>query len=77
MPDSRFEYEIERRINEAREQHRVGQVTAVVGSKLTVVTSGGSSLTIPRLNNWTPVAGDIVLLAITPAGWIAVGKILP
>lgn len=77
MPDSRFELEIDRRIAEAKEQHRVGQVTAVVGSKITVVTSGGASITIPRLSGWTPVAGDVVLLAVTPAGWIALGKILP
>lgn len=76
MPN-RFEAEIDRRISEALEQHRVGQVSAVVGSKVTVITSGGASLTVPRLTTWTPVAGDIVLLAVTPAGWIAVGKILP
>ena len=74
---SRFELEIDRRIAEAREQHRVGQVSAVVGSKVTVVTSGGATLTVPRLTTWTPANGDIVLLAVTPAGWIAIGKILP
>lgn len=73
---SRFEREIDRRIAEASEQHRVGQVSAVVGNKLTVVTSGGGTLTVSRLNTWTPVAGDIVLLAVTPGGWVALGKIL-
>lgn len=77
MADNRFESEIYRRIEEARELHRVGQVTAVVGSKITVFTSGGATLTIPRLNTWTPVAGDVVLIAITPAGWVAIGKIVP
>lgn len=77
MASNRFELEIDRRIAEAREVHRVGQVTAVVGSKLTIVTSGGATLTVPRLSTWTPAAGDIVLLAITPAGWVAIGKILP
>lgn len=74
---NRFELEIDRRLAEAREQHRVGQVSAIVGSKLTVTTSGGASITVPRLSHWTPANGDIVLLAVTPAGWIAVGKILP
>ena len=76
MPD-RFLEEIDRRLADALEQHRVGQVSAVVGSRLTVITSGGASLTVPRLTTWTPAAGDIVLLAVTPAGWIAIGKILP
>ncbi len=76
MP-SRFEAEIDRRLGEALEQHRVGQVTAVVGSKLTVVTSGGATLTVPRLATWTPAVTDIVLLAVTPAGWIAIGKVQP
>lgn len=74
---NRFEVEIEQRINDVAERHRIGQVSAVVGSRLTVITSGGASITIPRLNTWTPLAGDIVLLAVTPAGWIAIGKILP
>lgn len=76
MP-SRFEQEIDRRLNEAMEQHRVGQVSAVVGNKITVITSGGGTITIPRLNTWTPVVGDVVLIAVTTAGWVAVGKILP
>lgn len=76
MPN-RQEYEIAERIAEAAERHRVGTVSVVVGSRLTVVTSGGASMTIPRLSTWTPVAGDIVLIALTPAGWIALGKILP
>jgi hypothetical protein len=74
---NRFEREVQQQIADASERHRIGQVSAVVGSKLTVTTSGGASLTIPRLSTWTPAAGDIVLLAITPAGWIAIGKILP
>jgi hypothetical protein len=74
---NRFELEIDRRLDEVREQHRIGQVSAIVGSKLTVTTSGGASITVPRLTTWTPANGDIVLLAVTPAGWIAVGKILP
>lgn len=77
MAPNRFEQEVQQQISEAAERHRVGQVSAVVGSKITVVTSGGASLTIPRLATWTPLAGDIVLIAITPAGWVAIGKIQP
>jgi uncharacterized membrane protein len=76
MPN-RFELEIDRRLTEVAEQFRVGQVSAVAASKITVVTSGGATLTVPRLSHWTPVATDIVLLAATPLGWIAIGKILP
>lgn len=77
MRDKRFELEIDRRLRDAEDRFRVGQVAAIVGTRLTVITSGGGSLTIPRLSTWTPVAGDIVLLAVTPAGWIALGKVLP
>jgi hypothetical protein len=77
LSNNRFELEIDRRLADARETHRVGQVSAVVGSKLTVTTSGGASITVPRLSTWTPANGDIVLLAVTPAGWVAIGKILP
>lgn len=77
MRNHRFEAELEGRLNDAMERHRVGTVSAVVGSRLTVVTTGGATLTVPRLATWTPVAGDIVLLAVTPAGWVAIGRILP
>jgi hypothetical protein len=77
MKESRFEQEIDDRISSAQERFRVGQVSAVVGSRVTVTTSGGASMTIPRLSTWTPAALDIVLIALTPAGWIAIGKIVP
>jgi hypothetical protein len=77
MRSNRLEVAIEDRLTDAVERFRVGQVAAVVGSRVTVVTSGGASMTVPRLATWTPVATDIVLLAITPAGWIALGKIVP
>jgi hypothetical protein len=66
---------LEARFTEAGQRFRTGQVSAVVGNKVTVVTSGGGSLTIPRLATWTPAGGDIVVIAMTPAGWIALGKI--
>ena len=50
-------------------------MTAVVSNKVTVTTSGGASLTVSRLATWTPAVNDVVLLAITPAGWCALGKI--
>jgi hypothetical protein len=70
----RLEEAVEARLREAAERHRVGQVSAVVGNQVTVSLSG-SNRTIPRLATWTPVIGDIVLVALTPAGWIALGKI--
>lgn len=52
-----------------------GQVTAVVGTKITVTTTGGGSLTIPRLTTWTPAVSDVVVIAMTPGGWVALGKV--
>jgi hypothetical protein len=63
------------RLTEAAERFSIGQVSAVVGTKVTVVTDGGGSLTVPRLSTWTPAGGDLVVLAKTPAGWVALGKI--
>lgn len=77
MKENRLEQAIDDRVTEAAERFRVGQVSAVVGSRLTVVTSGGGTMTIPRLSTWTPAAADIVLIALTPAGWVAIGKIVP
>ena len=77
MRSNRLQVEIERRLAEVAENFAVGQVAAIVGTRLTVITTGGGALTIPRMSTWTPVVGDMVLLAITPAGWIALGKILP
>jgi hypothetical protein len=66
---------IDTRVNDAVETFRVGTVSAVVSNKLTVLTSGGFSVTIPRLATWTPATNDIVVIAMTPAGWVALGKI--
>lgn len=77
MRANRLEVELETRLDDLAERHRVGQVSAVVGSRLTVTTTAGATLTVPRLATWTPAVGDIVLLAITPGGWIAIGKVLP
>lgn len=77
MRSSRLETEIENRLDDAAERFAIGQVSALAGTRLSIITSGGGALTIPRLSTWAPVVGDIVLIAITPAGWIALGKILP
>jgi hypothetical protein len=63
------------RVAEAAERFRIGQIAGIAAPKITVTTSGGATIPVPRLTTWTPVIGDIVLLALTPAGWIAIGKI--
>ena len=76
QPDShRLAHAIDLRFTETADRHCVGQVSAVVANKVTVVTTGGASLTIPRLATWTPAMGDYVLIAKTIVGWIALGKI--
>lgn len=71
----RLDQAVDQRLSDVAERFRVGQVTAVVSNKVTVTTSGGASLTVSRLATWTPAVNDVVLLAITPAGWCALGKI--
>lgn len=71
----RLDQAVDQRLIDAGQQFCVGQVSAVVGTKVTVVTTGGGSLTIPRLTTWTPAGGDLVVIAKTPAGWVALGKI--
>lgn len=61
------------RLADNAERFRMGQVSAVAGNKITVVTSGGGSMIIPFLDTWIPAAGNVVLIALTPAGWIAIG----
>jgi hypothetical protein len=71
----RLDQAVEQRVADASQQFCTGQVTAVVGNKVTVTTLGGASLTIPRLATWTPAANDVVVIAMTPAGWVALGKV--
>lgn len=66
---------VEQRLAQTADHHCIGQVSAVIGNKLTITTTGGATPTIPRLATWTPAIGDIVLVAKTPGGWVAVGKI--
>lgn len=62
------------RLADVADMFAIGQVSGTVGTKVTVSVAGGS-VTIPRLTTWTPAALDMVLIAKTQAGWIAVGKI--
>lgn len=70
----RVEQALDDRLTEATQLFRVGQVSAIVGTKITV-SLAGAARTIPRLASWTPAVGDYVVVAVTPAGWIALGKI--
>jgi hypothetical protein len=71
----RPERAIDQRLGDVAERFRTGQISAIVNNTVTVTTSGGASKTINRLTTWTPAIGDIVVIAITPGGWIALGKI--
>lgn len=66
---------LEQRFTDTAERFRIGQVSSVVANQLIVTTSGGASKTVPRLATWTPAVGDVVVIALTPAGWIALGRI--
>lgn len=70
----RIDMAVEQRLADAADRFCVGQVTALVGAKVTVSTCG-TTPTIPRLATWTPQIGDIVVVAKTAAGWVALGKI--
>ena len=52
---------------------RMGTVSGTSGTKVIVLVQGGS-MTIPRINGYTPTNGDTVLIAATPIGWICLGK---
>lgn len=49
-------------------------MASIVGNKVSLSISG-TTKTVPRLATWTPVVGDMVLVAVTQYGWIALGKI--
>jgi hypothetical protein len=52
---------------------RTGTVSGTSGTKVVVLVQGGS-MTIPRLNSYTPTVGDVVWIAATPNGWMCLGK---
>lgn len=70
----RTEQAIDLRLADAVDQWRIGQISAVAGNKITVSVAG-TTRTINRLASWTPATGDVVVIAVTPAGWIALCKI--
>lgn len=70
----RLEQAVDARLAEAADRFRIGQVTAVVSNKITISINGVSK-SVPRLATWTPAVGDLVVVAATPLGWIALGKI--
>ena len=55
---------------------KVGTVSGTSGQKVIVAVPGMSpSPTIPRVANYSPVNGDVVLIAWTDLGPIVIGKI--
>lgn len=71
----RTDQAMESRLSEAAERFCVGQITAVVNNTITVSTTAGATPTIPRLDTWIPAIGDLVVIAKTGMGWVALGKI--
>jgi hypothetical protein len=71
----RLDKVLDQRFTDVGDRFATGQVSAVVSNKITVSTTGGASMTIPRLATWTPAIGDLVVIAKTPGGWVALGKI--
>jgi hypothetical protein len=65
---------IDQRIDDLR-NFRMAQVTAVGATTVTVALPGGESVSIARLGTWTPSAGDVVVVAMTSAGWVALGPL--
>jgi hypothetical protein len=55
-------------------QWQVGTVTGTSGAKV-VVTVSGTSYTIPRNSQYSPVNGDVVLIAWIPGQPIVICKI--
>lgn len=51
-----------------------GEVVGVAAPKV-VVSVGGGDLLLPRLGHYTPTVGDVVLILLSPAGWLVIGKV--
>lgn len=56
------------------EPWRVGIVTGTAGARV-VVTVEGASLTLPRLESYTPTIGHTVQIACPKGRWFVLGKI--
>lgn len=53
---------------------KIGTVTAIVGTKVTVTVDNGS-MTLPRMAHYSPTVGDKVHVDCLISGsWIVVGK---
>lgn len=52
---------------------RTGTVSGTSGTQV-VVAVDGASLTLPRLSSYTPVNGDVVVIACPPGAWLVLGK---
>ncbi|MFD8496348.1 hypothetical protein [Amycolatopsis sp. NPDC059657] len=53
---------------------KTGKVTAIVGVKV-VVSILGSSMTLPKLRDYTPIVGDVVIIDATdPNAWLVIGS---
>lgn len=52
---------------------KTGTVTGTSGTKV-ILTVEGASKTLPRLAAYTPVNGDVVIVAARPGAWFVIGK---
>lgn len=54
---------------------KVGTVTGTSGTKVVVLVNGGS-MTLPRLESYTPTIGDVVQIDATVRdAWLILGKV--
>lgn len=66
---------IEQRLRELQDAAwKTGTVTGTSGTKV-IVTVDNASKTLPRLASYTPVNGDVVIIAARPGSWFVLGKI--
>jgi hypothetical protein len=68
--------ELERRVERLVQQggFRRG-VVAATGSTTLTVTVDGQPVEVGRLTGYTPTLGDAVLVAVSPDGWVVIGKV--
>ena len=65
---------IEQRLDQiAAGMWRTGTVSGTSGTQV-IVTVDGASHTLPRLASYTPVNGDVVIIAARPGAWLVLGK---
>ena len=54
------------------QRRRIGTVTGTTGTKV-ILTVDGATVTIPRLNSYTPTVGDVVHIDTAGDGWLVLG----